>query len=223
MKKKSLVTMVVSLSLVAVTGVGATLAFLSDSTGTLVNSFSTATGYTGEDQAVQIQETKLGTEKKYSYGQDGFTGNEYTDLLPGDSVKKDPNVVLGENSIDSYVFIQVVGADDLANTDNDGDLKGDFSIDEFNTKWEKVGGPEDSLDGYYIYNVGTEEDPYKVVAGTSTEDLFTTVTYNKNVTVDEAVDLPVIQLTAYAVQYKNVSKDEAVNLVVYGNPAVISE
>lgn len=216
MKKKSLVTMVASLSLVAVVGVGATLAFLSDSTGTLVNSFSTATGYTGEDQAVQIQETKLLADGTYGdktfYGVGGFTGNAYTDLLPGDSVTKDPNVVLGGKSIDSYVFIQVEGADALVATDNDNDGVGDFSIDTFNTKWEKVDDSE-GLDGYYVYKAGEGEDAYKVVAGTTTADLFTTVTYNKEVTADVAVNLPEIKLTAYAVQFKNVELAEAIDLV----------
>lgn len=213
MKKKSFVTMAASLSMLAVVGAGSTLAYLSSTTGTLVNTFSTASGYTGEEQAVQIQETKLDTEEKYSYGQDEFTGNAYTDLLPGDSVKKDPNVLLGENSIDSYVFIQVTGADALIATDNDGDQAGDFTIDAFNTKWEKVDDGQ-GLDGYYVYKAGTGEDAYKVIAGTQTEDLFTTVTYNKEVTADEAVELPEITLTAYAVQYKNVSLTDATALVL---------
>ena len=223
MKKKSLVTMVASLSLVAAVGVGSTLAFLSDKTDTLVNSFSTATGYTDDDHSVQIQETKFGTDAKYSYGQDGFTGNAYTDLLPGDSVKKDPNVVLGAESIDSYIFIRVVGADALVATDNDEDGKGDFSIDEFNTNWVKVDGNDDELDGIYVYKAGEGEDAYKVVAGTTTDDLFTTVTYNKDVTADVAVDLPEIALTAYAVQYKNVSLADATDIVKSATPVVLAE
>ena len=69
MKKKSLVTMVASLALVGAVGVGSTLAYLSSTTGTLVNTFSTASGYTGEEQAVQIQETNVDTKVKTSYGE----------------------------------------------------------------------------------------------------------------------------------------------------------
>ena len=160
MKKKSLVTMVASLSLVAAVGVGSTLAYLSSTTGTLVNSFSTASGYTGENQAVQIQETNVETGVKTSYGDtvgEGenaktFTGNAYTDLLLGDSVTKDPNVVLGANSIDSYVFIKLEGADALVAVDRDGDKEPDFAITGFNAKWEKVSEGE-GLDGYYVYKV----------------------------------------------------------------------
>lgn len=223
MKKKSLVTMLASVALVAVVGVGATLAFLSDSTGTLVNTFSTTTGYTGEDQAVEIQESILEEDGTYgdktSYGVDGFTGNAYTDLLPGDSVTKDPNVLLGEESIDSYVFIKLEGADALAAVDRDGDLKADFSITGFSSKWEKVDGSE-GLDGYYVYKAATGTDAYKVAAGTQTDDLFTTVTYNTYVTADTDSTLPSIKLTAYAVQYKNVSLDEAKTLVM---PAAVVE
>lgn len=218
MKKKSLVTMLASLSLVAVVGVGATLAFLSDSTGTLVNTFSTTTGYSDEEtQAIKIQETKLEDDGTYgdktAYGEDGFTGNAYTDLLPGDAVTKDPNVLLGEETIDSYVFIKVEGADALTAVDRDSDNQADFTIDAFNSKWEKVDDSE-GLDGYYVYKAGTGEDAYKVVAGTTTEDLFTTVTYNEYVTADTDAELPSIELTAYAVQYKNVSLSEAVEIVL---------
>lgn len=224
MKKKSLVTMLASVSLVAVVGVGATLAFLSDSTGTLVNTFSTTTGYSDEDtQAVKIQETKLESDGTYgdktSYGEDGFTGNAYTDLLPGDVVTKDPNVLLGEESIDSYVFIKLEGADALAAVDRDADGKADFSIAGFSSKWEKVDGSE-GLDGYYVYKAATGTDAYKVAAGTQTEDLFTTVTYNTYVTADTDAELPSIELTAYAVQYKNVTLDEAKTIVM---PATVVE
>lgn len=209
MKKKSLVTMLASLSLVAVVGVGATLAFLSDTTGTLVNTFSTTTGYTGENQAVEIQESILNEDGTYgdktSYGEDGFTGNAYENLLPGDSVTKDPNVLLGTESIDSYVFIEVEGADALV---EDG-----CTIDAFNSKWEKVSDGE-GLDGVYVYNTGAAEDAYKVAAGTQTADLFTTVTYDLDNTTDAEVDLSSISLTAYAVQYKNVSLTEATELVL---------
>lgn len=218
MKKKSLVTMLASLSLVAVVGVGATLAFLSDSTGTLVNTFSTTTGYSDEEtQAIKIQETKLEDDGTYgdktAYGEDGFTGNAYEDLLPGDAVTKDPSVLLGEETIDSYVFIKVEGADALTAVDRDADNQADFTIDAFNSKWEKVDDSE-GLDGYYVYKAGTGEDAYKVVAGTTTEDLFTTVTYNEYVTADTDAELPSIELTAYAVQYKNVSLSEAVEIVL---------
>lgn len=217
MKKKSLVTMIASLSLVAVVGVGATLAFLSDTTGTLVNSFSTTTGYTGDEQAVQIQETKLNADGTYgdktSYGKDGFTGNAYTNLLPGDVVTKDPNVVLGEDTIDSYVFIKLEGADELVAVDRDGDSKADFSISGFNSKWVKIDDTE-GLDGYYVYKAADGEDAYKVIGNTKTDDLFTTVTYNTYVTADTDAELPTISLTAYAVQYKNVSLDEAKALVM---------
>ncbi len=226
MKKKSLVTMVASLALVGAVGVGSTLAYLSSTTGTLVNTFSTASGYTGKDQAVQIQETKyLGNDEygdKTSYGEDGFAGNAYTNLLPGDSVTKDPNVVLGENSIDSYIFILVDGADDLVAIDNDEDGAGDFTIDTFNSKWEKA-DDSNGLDGIYVYKAGEGVDAYKVTKGESTEDLFTTVTYNKEVTADVAVELPEIVLQAYAVQYKNVSLEEAKELVISGNPVVLDE
>lgn len=217
MKKKSLVTMVASLSLVAVVGVGATLAFLSDTTGTLVNTFSTTTGYTGEKQAVEIQETKLNQDGSYgdktSYGTDGFTGNAYTDLLPGDEVTKDPNVLLGEDTIDSYVFIKLEGADALAGVDRDSDGRMDFTISGFDSKWVKIDGV-DGMDGFYVYKPAEGEDAYKVVGNTQTADLFTTVTYNTYVTADTNSDLPEIKLTAYAVQYKNVSLEEATALAM---------
>lgn len=218
MKRKSLATMLTSLSLVTVVGVGATLAFLSDSTGTLVNTFSTTTGYQDEEtQAIKIQETKLNEDGSYgnktSYSENGFTGNAYKDLLPGDSVKKDPNVLLGKDTIDSYVFMKVEGADAIVAIDRDADGKPDFTIDTFNSKWEKVDNTE-GLDGYYVYKAGSGDEAYKVIAGTQTDDIFTTVTYNEYVTADTDAELPDIELTAYAVQYKNVSLSEAAALAM---------
>lgn len=229
MKKKSLVTMVASLALVGAVGVGSTLAYLSSTTGTLVNSFSTASGYTGDEQAVQIQETNVDTNKKTSFGEtvgEGenakkFTGNAYTDLLPGDSVTKDPNVLLGTNSIDSYVFIKLEGADELEATDYDKVVEKEFAIEGLNTtNWEKVYTPDGAnLDGIYVYKTVDENGTadYKVTAGTKTADLFTGVAYNKDITVELTADqnaaLSKIELTAYAVQYKNVSLADAINLV----------
>lgn len=86
MKKKSMLTMVVSLALVGVVAVGSTLAYLT-STASTVNTFTVGD--------VGITQTE--------------TGNwESTPLVPGVAVTKQPVVTVAANSEASYVYAKIV-------------------------------------------------------------------------------------------------------------------
>lgn len=104
MKKKNLITAAVSLALVAVVGVGATLAYFTDKTETKRNTFSS-----GKVSINLIDETwdVDGQVKGEYYEKDGITGIEYENLMPGDVVSKVVGVENNADSQDAYVAIRV--------------------------------------------------------------------------------------------------------------------
>jgi len=94
--KKSLITMLVALVLVAAVGVGATLAYLSDKTGTVTNTFTVG------NVKIDLEETKDNTTNK--------TGFSYDNVIPGQTYSKKPVVTVKANSEDCYLFVEVVNA-----------------------------------------------------------------------------------------------------------------
>lgn len=166
MKNKKMKTMIVSLAMVGAVGLGSTLAYLSDKTNTLTNTFTVGTGFIpgDNDLAVWIDETTVNTKSDgLSYMGRTLEGNIYEKVLPGDILVKDPVLRVNKGSIKSYVYIQVSGLDQLATAG----IK--TSIDK--TKWTKVtsdGHTADktrTLDGIYRYQ--TILDPTNDVAATT--------------------------------------------------------
>lgn len=144
MKNKK--AMIASLALVGAIGVGATLAYLSDQSNILTNSFTVGQGYVEDPdlgQAVWVDEKDYdGTqdegsnhEKLYYYvDPDGLNelrtlkGNDYgtasNKLEAGSLVTKDPVIRLTEDSIDSWVYMQVTYKKDDAYSFVKGDEEG---------------------------------------------------------------------------------------------------
>lgn len=129
MKKKNLLVSLLSLALVAVIGVGATLAYLTDSTQTVSNKFTfddieitlKEDASVPAGQSYQIQENKDGTEP----GTEPITGSDvgviYTDVLPGATVEKNPYITVSDSNAHAYVYAYVTGvAAPLSVTWSDG-------------------------------------------------------------------------------------------------------
>lgn len=91
---KKLVTTLAATALVAAIGVGSTLAFLSDQTGTVTNTFTVG------KVDISLDETGLDGEKT-------TTGVNYTDLVATQEVTKDPTVYVATDSEDAYVFVKL--------------------------------------------------------------------------------------------------------------------
>ncbi len=102
--KKSLITMLVALVLVAAVGVGATLAFLTDSTKEKVNTFTVG------NVAIELKETanKLLTHATVVENETK-TGYDFTNLQPGDVVGKVPVVEVKDGSNECYIYVKITG------------------------------------------------------------------------------------------------------------------
>ncbi len=105
MKKKNLITAAVSLALVAVVGVGATLAYFTDKTDTMTNVF-----VSGKVDVTLIDEfNKTETPKgEYEFDENGVqTGILYTNVMPGDTLDKDVSLMVRDGSSNAHVGIVV--------------------------------------------------------------------------------------------------------------------
>jgi predicted ribosomally synthesized peptide with SipW-like signal peptide len=121
MKKKSILTIVLSLVLVGVISVGATMAYLTSMTDIKVNTFTIG------DVKIQLDEPKWDA-KDASHN-----------FVPGVTLPKDPTVTVKANSEDCYVFMFV---------DSPSKWKNFITINGMNTKiWKKVKG----YTGIYLY------------------------------------------------------------------------
>lgn len=182
MKNKKALKLIGALALVATVGVGATLAYLTDKSNIVRNSFTVGTGYEIDDDtklSVWIDEKKIGTPAKDELIVEGRTlvGNTYSDVLAGNELDKDPELNIAAGSIKSYGFIEVTGLEALKAID--------VTVDLNTTDWKKVDistgevvDDEDSgtLDGVYMYR--TMLDPTTNIA--ETNPLFTEVIIDEN-------------------------------------------
>ena len=124
MKKKSLISMLATLSLVGVIMVGATLAYLTDKTDDVVNTFTIG--------KVDINLTEP-----------NWKPEEGLDLEPGAEIAKDPTVTnTGKN--DAFVAVKVTGMDAMAAVGFEADVNDETGA--------VVEGWDGSLvDGIYAY------------------------------------------------------------------------
>lgn len=181
MKKRSLFTMIASLALVGAMGVGATLAYLSDSSGTLVNTFEFGSislelyenDYNNQNEGEDINATDFG-------------GNSYTNLYPGQKVDKEPYIKV-DTSLDCYVYARIECDESLYTMGNVSDewVLVDFSnvenyCVEENTK-------------YFVY-----KDVVTADMDDTLESFFDSVTISAE--ADEYTELSDIVIDAVAVQ-----------------------
>lgn len=219
MKKKSLITMVLSLALVAIIGTGATLAYLSANSNKVTNTFTVGSGYDDKVNGLYVDEHKIDENNKAT-SELTREKNEYSKILPGDKLAKDPTVHFTKGP-DSYIFVNVTGMSEEKVTGTENAL---FTYLESKLgkgfdkgAWEKADG-QLTINGVYVYKVN---DSYKVAAGTELAPLFTGVELNKNVAEAQfntlkstAQGISAITIQAAAVQFDNVNdKAEAFTLV----------
>jgi predicted ribosomally synthesized peptide with SipW-like signal peptide len=184
MKKRSILTLVLSLVLVAAVSVGATLAYLT-STQSAVNTFTVGN--------VTISQTETG-----GWGNnDPAHPEQYTNstpLVPGVPVSKVPVVTVGATSQSCYVFMKVAfgtGLESLVTLD-------------INPAWHAVGASHPGVYAYYVTGTAAQ----KVSAGTPLPALFTTVTAKTGDTNEDlsATGLvKTITVSSFAIQSEGIS------------------
>ena len=126
MNKKSLITMLVALCLVGAVGVGATLAYFTDKTDV---SNKVTMGHVD----IELFETQNGDETA--------EGLVFENIVPGDTLKKDPTVRVAGNSEACFVRVKVE-IDGFQFSDEDvAALLADIDEDAWTLS-----------DGYYYYN-----------------------------------------------------------------------
>lgn len=214
MKNKKVLSMVAALGLVAVVGIGGTLAYFNDQTDTLTNTFTMA------EQGIEMElwESSVMSDGNGGYRQNSrgprvvagetvvegeAAGIAYEELQPGADVYKDPTVTIKANSVNCYVYASIQTDNDAKNT-----------ISEINDAWEVL-ETSDNGDGtmttYYVY--GTVEQPTEVEKNTQDQNLtplFTNVEIATDVT-DPTTELGDIIIKSAAVQSSNIQPSEANN------------
>ena len=179
MKKKNILTAAVSAALVAVLAVGATLAYLTDNSGTVSNKFQ-MDGLTitlKENASVpagefyKIQENSPTAARPNTNPINGTDkGVIYTEILPGATVAKNPYVTVSADNAHAYVYTYVEGV-----TTNSDDLL----YTTWSEGWEPVAAAE--LNGTLL-----RREVAKDAAGTY--DVFTQVHVNFDADGTEALN-----------------------------------
>lgn len=209
MKKNKIMLSVISGLLVAAVAVGGTLAYLSDKSNMVTNTFNVGAGYEEDDDGhvgLWLDETDVTNPESRTE-----IGNEYEDLQPGSIVVKDPTFHLTAGSTDSYVFAQVTGVDEMIAAGYY------FTVDEpeklvdpvsaFNEKWVKVSEGE-GFNGLYIYKDGVDGI---VSGGEAMEAMFNWVKLGSGVDNEEFAEIlpSAVDIRGVAVQAANLTAEEA--------------
>lgn len=164
MTKKKIMMAAMSAGLVAVVGIGGTLAYLSATDGPVENTFTVGAGYTTDDDnhtGLFLDELEYtysdATKKNVETGDRTEDGNNYQNLYPGNSFVKDPKVTMIGGSVESYIFVKVDGVEDLETLKAPGTDEQVFDIKDWSTSsWIKLTNDGEfdingEGDGYYVY------------------------------------------------------------------------
>lgn len=209
MKKKSLVTLALSLSAVAVIGLGSTLAYFNKDTNTVTNTFTVGQGYGDNDLTLNeaaLKETQSGINWEADPDKPRVENNTYSNLMPNSHIDKDPMVHLGTN-VNSYVFVRVDGVDEA---DTAGLKISDPTNIGLKKEWKQV-EPEGTYDGYYVYT-GTSSEEAIVTKGfdsTLFEEMYVNAAQMDTQEDLNALNNMQIKIQAVAIQADGIDADTA--------------
>ena len=178
MKKKT-IALIVCLTLIIGCAIGGTIAWLTDQTAAVTNTF------TAGDVDIDLTET---------------TGASYK-MVPGNEIAKDPIVTVKANSEKCYLFVKV---EKVNNPDNFLD----YTIDSGWTLLADANSSDSvSTDGVYfrIVDASDAAQNFDVLAGNKVT-VKNTVTKSALDALTEST-LPQLKFTAYACQFANVNSE----------------
>lgn len=137
MKNKKFASLLLSLGLIGAIGTGATLAYLSDQTAPLTNTFT----FVDNGINIELWETKVNPDTHFATSGKVVAGvekgNEYLNVVANEKLMKNPTIDVLPDSVDCFVFASI----DTANVN--------VSITDQSKKWlilETVGTTT-----YYVY------------------------------------------------------------------------
>lgn len=190
MNKKRLFLSVISLVLVAVLSVGATVAYLSAEDTKVTNTFA----FGGIE--VQIEEDVPTTLPEGAKAEESGKGVAYTNLTPGMTLPKVPEISV-DTDVKAYVFIQISGfaKDVLTATDKNG-------ASTIVSSWTPYTGTTDGTGNGVYYQVVEAN-----TAMTKVADAFTEVTVSGKLEGDETLDP--VEIDVFAVQYEHITLADA--------------
>ena len=178
MKKKTFV-LLLALVLIAGAAVGGTLAWLTDTTEAVQNTFTTS------DIDITLAETKGGTDKEFK-------------MIPGCTIEKDPKVTVKAGSEKCYLFVKIAKSDNFSS----------FMTYTVADGWTQLKDASDNdVPGVYYRVVDTTEmgTPYSVlkddqvtVKGEVTKAMMNGLT---------ETTYPTLTFTAYASQFSKNNTD----------------
>ena len=203
MESKKMKKLLLSCGLVGVVGVGASLAYFSDVTDILRNTFSIF-GAGGQAIELNVKEKEaVFQENTYDYIEgsrwiyDSVDGNanDYENLIPGSTVYKNPTVEVKANTIESVVVVRVENL-----YQNAYDITGS-GIGGGDNQWTVLNNYEDpDTDNvtFLTYNSNVDTTNGEDVDLTA---LFTGLTFKTD--IDEDTPVQPIVVSAAAVQVEN--------------------
>ncbi|MEG0355205.1 MAG: SipW-dependent-type signal peptide-containing protein [Lachnospiraceae bacterium] len=183
MSKKKVAAMVVSLALVAVVGIGATLAYFTDKTDIKKNVVTMG------NVDISLTETTVAADGKEGVTDVPNNGLKFDNVMPGDVLSKKPVVTVAGTSEDAYVRVMIT-PQVSGNSFTDAQVMGFLNIDP--ADWVK------GTDGYYYYQA-------KVTKGEALAPVFTTVTIPADLGNKYAMGSFNISIQAEAIQAANVT------------------
>ena len=174
--KKKIYILIISILSISSFLVGTSVAWLSSTTDTVVNTF------TYGDINIKIEETDTGDNDN----------NEFTNsykMLPGNKITKDPKITVLKNSEDSYLFIEIKESENFK----------DFMTYELVEGWSLIEGTEN----VYVKEVNfSEQNQEFYVLKDNTVTVLESVTKAmlNDLDKDGQTNYPTLSFTAYAVQ-----------------------
>lgn len=171
---KKTLTMVLAFALVFALGVGGTLAWLTDSTQAVKNTFTTS------DVDITLAETGTTTVN-------GVDEKEFK-MVPGATLTKDPKVTVLADSEKCYVFVKVVESDNYDNFMT-------YTVDT--SKWTALAGEEGVY--YMTVDASTENQEFNVLTNNQVKVLESVTKANMDALTEATY--PTLTFTAYAIQF----------------------
>lgn len=205
MKKTKLLTTLGAVALIGAIGVGSTFAYLTSETNVVKNTFTVGKVQFDESMGAGLTESEVTRDEngKYLKDVDGpnvwkKTEQEYTKLVAGEELLKDPTVHIAAGSEDCWVFAKIENANK------------DLSIEYNTAEWEDV------TDAYIAANQIKEEISYVVYATKNIIPTSETVTHSTifnsvKVSKDLAsgTEFTPIKISACAVQATGLTQEKA--------------